>query len=121
MLLPLSPTYTCSLSHSSHQVKRLEQYKGVFRLRWGANSLHGQRGEGLCTPALPCPALPSAGVLRTKQQRPWAAGSRNLAVNEAPFPDYARSHHSLRAADVQRCRTPWCSAVPASRRDHCLQ
>lgn len=100
LLLPLSPTHACSLSHSSHQVKCLERYKGVFGLWWDVNSLHGQRDEG----SPPLPSLPSAGLLGTKQQRPsWAAGGRNLAVNEAPFPDHAKSHHCLRAASVQ-CR-----------------
>lgn len=33
-----------SLSHSLRQVKRLGRYKGVVRLCWGADSLHGQQG-----------------------------------------------------------------------------
>lgn len=52
MLSPLSPTYACSLSHFSHQVKCLEWYKGVFGLWWGTNFLQGQ-SEGSRTPALP--------------------------------------------------------------------
>lgn len=114
MLLPLSLMYTCSLPHSSHQLKCLERYNGVFRLRQGGKFPVGVAGRGT-------PAQPSAGLLCSEQQSPTAAGSRNLAVNEAPFPDYAESHHSLRAANVQGCHTPGCSALPASRRDRCLQ
>lgn len=75
-------------------------------------------GEGSHTPALPCHrqecCVPSS-------RAPWAAGGRNLAVNDSPFPDYAKSHHSLLAANVQCHHTPRCRALPASRRDRCLQ
>lgn len=97
-----------SLPHSSHQVKHLEPYKGIFRLWWGVNSLCGQRGEGSHTPALPGPTI-SRGV------EYWvAAGVRNLAVNETPFPDDAESHQSLGAANVQ----PLCS--PHTGAERCL-
>lgn len=61
LLLLLLLLVSHSLSHSSHQVKHLEPYKGIFRLWWGANSLCGQWGEGPRSPVLPGPTI-STGV-----------------------------------------------------------